>query len=93
MVDHEVTVGSYTSSIDTIAVRHNIRFLAYPSQKFKPSGNIYSLESPLSIELSADLGFKDGTLMAMGIFLVMRSPKRLRILKVSWIILQQNFTV
>lgn len=64
-----VTIGDeIASGTDTIAVRHNIRFLAYPSQKFKPNGNIYSLESPEEIyKASVDLGdYKDADLNGDG---------------------------
>ncbi|MFT4523988.1 MAG: hypothetical protein ACI85F_000129 [Bacteroidia bacterium] len=56
-----VTIGDVIPGTDTLAVKHSVVYLAYPSQKFKPMGSIYNTESIEDAgNRSADLGdFKD----------------------------------
>ena len=52
-----VTIGDEIPGTDTIAVKHSLIYLAYPSQKFKPMGTIYNTESVEDAgRRSADLG-------------------------------------
>jgi hypothetical protein len=56
-----ITIGDEILGTDTLAVKHSVIYLAYPSQRFKPMGTIYSTESIEDAgSKSTDLGdFKD----------------------------------
>ncbi|MFT4680446.1 MAG: hypothetical protein ACI9FU_000786 [Granulosicoccus sp.] len=56
-----VTIGDEIPGTDTLAVKHSVVYLAYPSQKFRPMGTVYSTESVEQAgKRSTDLGdFKD----------------------------------
>lgn len=52
-----VTIGDVIPGTDTLAVKHSVVYLAYPSQKFKPMGTFYNTESfEEAGNKSADLG-------------------------------------